>query len=1240
MKKLFFILAIAFCQLAVLTCFAQAPNAIPYQGVARNAAGNILAAQPISLRISIHDITANGTVVFSETHSVTTSALGLFNVNIGSGTAITGTLADVNWGSGAKFIQVEMDATGGTSYVDLGTTQLNSVPYALYAETANVPGVPGPQGPQGLQGLQGPQGPQGEQGVQGAAGFLSSGTTAGNTPYWNGSSWVTNSSNIFNNNANVGIGTATPGSKLEVAGAIKASTTITAAGLNTAGIVTNTSAGLLGTTATVPVANGGTGASTLTGYIKGNGTTAFTASATIPVTALTGVLPVANGGTGSATQNFVDISTVQSAAGKKTWTDDAIFNGKMGIGTTNLTGVLQTVASGVKVGSYTSNLFSNTVTSGGNNFKTKAAVEITSTGSWASNGDKNIGLYVSSVTGGQNNYDAIFNGGGNVGIGTTSPPAKLSVAGSMSIADGSQANGNVLTSDANGLASWKKATDLRSLISSSNSISCLSNTATFATNLNRDMVISGNSLYVLSGSLLLIYNISNPASVSLTSTTSIGDVGFQIAVSGNYAYITQAIGDKLVIYNISNPASPTLVNTGGTSIPADPQAVAVSGNYAIVSAFNSGLLYVYDISTPTNPVLLNGGTTNIGSSASAIRIVGNYAYVLTDRILIYDISTPATPTLINPASTAIGISPSNMAVSGNYLYVIDNGDNKLRIYDIANPVLPVLKNAGGTAVGNGGIDIAISGIYAYVANNTSNDFSIIDISDPTIPIIKTAGNTATGNQLLCIAAAGNYVYTGTYGGSQMKVFNVACASTTSTSIAFDPGTGTISAQPVTWTASANNIANSNSGNVGIGTETPVSKLDIEGGVSIGATYSGTTAAPANGAVIEGKVGIGTTTPASKLDVEGGVSIGATYSGTTAAPTNGAIIEGKVGIGTSNPQAHLQVNNGDAAVNTVLYLSNTNGSFTNGGQIALKNFSAADRALQFWNQNSAATSSTRAYSFLNNSGTEVFSIVHGGNVGIGQPDPQAPLHITGTGITTASLARTYFNLNSALTSNTSTSANILVRADGWFWANGGGFVATSDKRIKNILGLSNTKKDLETLMHIKITDYKYIDEVSNGNKQQKKLIAQELKEIYPDAVNENEGIIPSVYETARSVEISGQSTIISTSKAHGFKTGDMVKLLLGKGTERIVSVTVIDEHRFSVDESINDKVFVYGKKVKDLLNVDYDAVSMLNVSATQELYKMIIELKAENEKLKTDNNAFRTDIEKIKAQLGMMTRSQP
>jgi len=98
------------------------------------------------------------------------------------------------------------------------------------------------------------------------------------------------------------------------------------------------------------------------------------------------------------------------------------------------------------------------------------------------------------------------------------------------------------------------------------------------------------------------------------------------------------------------------------------------------------------------------------------------------------------------------------------------------------------------------------------------------------------------------------------------------------------------------------LAMTKAGNVGIGTIAPVNKLDVEGGLAVGATYSGTNAAPANGLLVEGNTGIGTTTPKNKLDVEGGLAVGATYSGTNTAPTNGLLVEGRVGIGTTTLSA--------------------------------------------------------------------------------------------------------------------------------------------------------------------------------------------------------------------------------------------------------------------------------------------------------------------------------------------------
>ncbi len=112
---------------------AQAPQGIPYQAVARNSSGAILASTAISVRFTIRDSIATGTIKYRETFSVTTSAQGMFSVNVGQGTPITGTFSVINWGANSKFLQVELDPSGGSSYIDMGTTQMMSVPYALYA---------------------------------------------------------------------------------------------------------------------------------------------------------------------------------------------------------------------------------------------------------------------------------------------------------------------------------------------------------------------------------------------------------------------------------------------------------------------------------------------------------------------------------------------------------------------------------------------------------------------------------------------------------------------------------------------------------------------------------------------------------------------------------------------------------------------------------------------------------------------------------------------------------------------------------------------------------------------------------------------------------------------------------------------------------------------------------------------------------------------------------------------------
>jgi len=142
-----------------LGVFAQAPQGFNYQAVVRNPQGEPLVQQQVSIRIVLQDVA--GTLIhYSETHTATTSPQGVVSFVVGGGTVQSGVFADIPWGDGNIHMKVEVDPTGGSNYTTLGVSQLQSVPYALYAASGNV----GPQGPEGPEGPVGPQGEQGEDG--------------------------------------------------------------------------------------------------------------------------------------------------------------------------------------------------------------------------------------------------------------------------------------------------------------------------------------------------------------------------------------------------------------------------------------------------------------------------------------------------------------------------------------------------------------------------------------------------------------------------------------------------------------------------------------------------------------------------------------------------------------------------------------------------------------------------------------------------------------------------------------------------------------------------------------------------------------------------------------------------------------------------------------------------------------------------------------------------------------------
>ena len=116
---------------------AQVPLGFSFQTIIRDSEGKVLKNQATGLQFSILEGSSMGTVVYSETHTITTNEYGVINLTVGTGTVTEGVFSDIVWGSNIHFLKTEIDPTGGNTYTISTTSQLMSVPYAMYAMKAD-----------------------------------------------------------------------------------------------------------------------------------------------------------------------------------------------------------------------------------------------------------------------------------------------------------------------------------------------------------------------------------------------------------------------------------------------------------------------------------------------------------------------------------------------------------------------------------------------------------------------------------------------------------------------------------------------------------------------------------------------------------------------------------------------------------------------------------------------------------------------------------------------------------------------------------------------------------------------------------------------------------------------------------------------------------------------------------------------------------------------------------------------
>ncbi len=280
-----------------------------------------------------------------------------------------------------------------------------------------------------------------------------------------------------------------------------------------------------------------------------------------------------------------------------------------------------------------------------------------------------------------------------------------------------------------------------------------------------DVAVAGALVCVADGRENLHFvDVTSPDTPPLVGHTETPGRAWDVALSGDYAYVADDWQGGLQIIDITIPTGPRIV---GNAPVFGANELAMAPPLVYVAMRDLGLRIV-DVSDPTAPVILGGAS--IGGGARGVAVSGHHAYVAGHTLNVLDVTNPAAPVLLAEVPTGDEF-PSRLAITGNHLYITTLGAGLL-IADITEPATPrFIGHADLPSYYTYGV--MVSNGFAYVAGEgfpTREDLMILDVSDPTAPVLT--GTVGFRGRARDVVVHGHYAYVASYYGGWLEVVDV------------------------------------------------------------------------------------------------------------------------------------------------------------------------------------------------------------------------------------------------------------------------------------------------------------------------------------------------------------------------------------------------------------------------------------------------------------------------------------